>query len=138
VGAVIVKNRQILATGYNGPPPSSPHCIEQGYCYPGLANCGDSRELPSRAIHAEANAIAHAAKYGVSVSGASIYVTKEPCLSCLKMIIAAGMPQVFYETPGNREDYSPVRDSFIADGLIVLTPLQLSQAALEKAVASIS
>ena len=58
VGAVIVKNKQILATGYNGSPAGSAHCTEQGYCYPGLSSCDASKTMPSRAVHAEANAIA--------------------------------------------------------------------------------
>jgi dCMP deaminase len=70
VGAVIVKNKQILATGYNGPPSKSAHCIDLGYCYPELESCSSSQSLPSRAVHAEANAIAQAAKSGESTSGA--------------------------------------------------------------------
>lgn len=135
VGAVIVKNRQILATGYNGPPAGSPHCTDQGFCYENLSNCGESKVLPSRSIHAEANAIAYAAKHGVSVDGAVIYATKEPCLSCLKAIIAAGIRQVFYETASDRPDYDPVRKSFVDAGLVELYPLQISPEALTKAVA---
>jgi dCMP deaminase len=78
VGAVIVKDRQILATGYNGSPPGSPHCTAQGFCYEGLQKCTDNN-LPSRSIHAEANAIAQAAKHGIRTDGATIYVTLEPC-----------------------------------------------------------
>ena len=62
VGAVIVKNRQILATGYNGSPSGSAHCTTQGFCYPGLSSCDASKILPSRAVHAEANAIAKSRK----------------------------------------------------------------------------
>ncbi|KKI98946.1 CMP/dCMP deaminase zinc-binding protein [Prochlorothrix hollandica PCC 9006 = CALU 1027] len=134
VGAVIVKDRQILATGYNGPPAGSPHCTDQGFCYGDLEHCGQSRSLPSRSIHAEANAIAYAAKHGVSVNGAVIYATKEPCLACLKAIIAAGIDQVFYETPSHPGDADVVRDSFVAAGLVQLQRLQISPAALTKAV----
>ena len=96
VGAVIVKDRQVLATGYNGSPSGSAHCTAQGFCYPGLDSCDSPSGLPSRAIHAEANAIAQAAKHGISTHGASIYVTLEPCLYCLKLIISAGIREVFY------------------------------------------
>jgi dCMP deaminase len=128
VGAVIVKDRQILATGYNGSPPGSPHCTAQGYCYEGLQKCTDNN-LPSRSIHAEANAIAQAAKHGIRTEGSTIYVTLEPCLSCLKLIISSGIKQVFYETVFNTGDRVTVRDSFVNDGLVKLTPIQLSVAA---------
>ncbi|MDE5085738.1 MAG: deaminase, partial [Trichodesmium sp. St16_bin2-tuft] len=69
VGAVIVKDRQVLATGYNGPPSGSAHCTSQGFCYTELSSCDASKTLPSRSVHAEANAIAQAAKHGISTNG---------------------------------------------------------------------
>lgn len=134
VGAVIVKNKQILATGYNGPPSGSAHCTAQGYCYPGLPSCDASKTMPSRAVHAEANAIAQAAKHGISTDGASIYVTLEPCLSCLKLIISAGIREVFYETPFNSGESILVRDSFVKDGLVTLKQIQLSEETAKQAV----
>lgn len=125
VGAVIVKDRQVLATGYNGSPSGSVHCTAQGFCYPGLESCDSPSGLPSRAVHAEANAIAQAAKHGISTQGASIYVTLEPCLSCLKLIISAGIQQVFYETAFNTGSKGLVRDSFVEDGLIDLQGIRL-------------
>jgi len=133
VGAVIVKNKQILATGYNGSPAGSAHCTEQGYCYPGLSSCDASKTLPSRAVHAEANAIAQAAKHGISTDGASIYVTLEPCLSCLKLIISAGIQEVFYETPFNNGENALVRDSFVKEGLVTLKQISLSEATAQRA-----
>jgi dCMP deaminase len=133
VGAVIVKDRQVLATGYNGTPSGSVHCIAQGFCYPGLSSCDTSSSLPSRAVHAEANAIAQAAKHGISTHGASIYVTLEPCLSCLKLIISAGIREVYYETAFNSGNKQLVRDSFIADGLVTLTQIQLSEEIAKRA-----
>jgi dCMP deaminase len=133
VGAVIVKNKQVLATGYNGSPSGSAHCIAQGYCYPGLSSCDLSSEFPSRAIHAEANAIAQSAKHGIETEGASIYVTLEPCLSCLKLIISAGIREVFYETPFNSDKSTLVRDSFIHEGLVNLKQIKLSKPIAEKA-----
>lgn len=133
VGAVIVKNKQVVATGYNGSPSGSAHCTTQGYCYPGLSSCDASKTLPSRAVHAEANAIAQAAKHGISCDGASIYVTLEPCLSCLKLIISAGIKEVFYETPFNAGEKALVRDSFVDEGLVVLKQVKLSEAIAQKA-----
>lgn len=133
VGAVIVKNKQVLATGYNGPPSGSVHCIDQGFCYPELSNCDASKTLPSRAIHAEANAIAQAAKHGISTAGASIYVTLEPCLSCLKLIISAGISEVYYETKFDRAENYSLRDTFIHEGLVTLKQVQLSRDQAERA-----
>jgi dCMP deaminase len=137
VGAVIVKNKQVLATGYNGPPSKSAHCTDQGYCYPGLSSCDASKTLPSRAVHAEANAIAQAAKYGVATDGAKIYVTLEPCLSCLKLIISAGIGEVVYETSFNSGDNLVVRDSFVKEGLIKLRQIQVSEEIARRAAFSL-
>lgn len=137
VGAVIVKNKQVLATGYNGPPSGSAHCTAQGFCYSGLSSCDARRDLPSRAIHAEANAIAQAAKHGIATDGASIYVTLEPCLSCLKLVISAGIREVYYETPFVSATNAVVRDSFIQEGLIQIKQIQLSKEIAEKASLSL-
>jgi dCMP deaminase len=133
VGAVIVKNKQVVATGYNGSPSGSAHCTTQGYCYPGLSSCDASKTLPSRAVHAEANAIAQAAKYGISTDGSSIYVTLEPCLSCLKLIISAGIKEIFYETSFNSGEKALVRDSFVNEGLVTIKQVQLSENIAKKA-----
>lgn len=133
VGTVIVKDRQVVATGYNGSPSGSVHCTAQGQCYPGLPSCDVSTSLPSRSIHAEANAIAQAAKHGIPTSGASIYVTLEPCLSCLKLIIASGIKEVFYETSFNTGEKAVVRDSFINEGLVILKQINIPAIVAEKA-----
>mgnify|MGYP006272259287 CR=1 FL=1 len=138
VGAVIVKNKQVLATGYNGSPSGSAHCTAQGFCYPGLSSCDASKEMPSRAVHAEANAIAQAAKHGIPTEGASIYVTLEPCLSCLKLIISAGIREVFYETPFNTGNKAIVRDSFINDNLVTLAQIQISEDTIKRATLFLS
>ncbi len=127
VGAVIVKDKQILATGYNGSPSGSVHCTSQGFCYPGLSSCDASKVLPSRAVHAEANAIAQAAKHGISTAGSSIYVTLEPCISCLKLVISAGIKEVFYETVFNGGEKAALRDMFVSDGLVTLKQIYLSE-----------
>jgi dCMP deaminase len=108
VGAVIVRNNRILATGYNSPPSGDVHCTEQGHCYVvempqsnvnlAVGKCSES-SLPSRAIHAEVNAIGQAARHGIAVEGAIIYVTLQPCLNCLKACMAAGISEVRYLHP---------------------------------------
>lgn len=133
VGAVIVKDRQVLATGYNGSPSGSVHCTAQGFCYSELSSCNASNSLPSRAVHAEANAIAQAARHGITTDGSVVYITLEPCISCLKLIISAGIKKVFYETEFNSGDKLLVRDSFVKDGLVTLTQIRLSQKMAQRA-----
>ncbi|MGA7936241.1 MAG: dCMP deaminase family protein [Kovacikia sp.] len=133
VGAVIVKNKQVLATGYNGPPSGSAHCSDQGHCYPGLGSCDSNKLMPSRAIHAEANAIAQAARHGIPTEGGTIYVTLEPCLFCLKLLISAGIREVFYETTFNTGSSIIVRDLFIQENLVTLKQIQLAEATAKKA-----
>lgn len=133
VGAVIVKNKQVVATGYNGSPSGSAHCTAQGYCYPGLSSCDANKTMPSRAVHAESNAIAQAAKHGTATEDASIYVTLEPCLSCLKLIISAGIQEVFYETTFNSGEKALVRDSFVKEGLVTLKQIHLSEKTAQRA-----
>ncbi len=125
VGAVIVKNRQVLATGYNGSPAGSIHCTAQGFCYEGLSSCDASKDLPSRAVHAEANAIALCSRHGIATEGATIYVTLEPCISCLKLIISAGIKEVYYETHFNTGDKVTVRDYYVQDKLVNLYQMSI-------------
>lgn len=92
VGAVLVKDKKILTTGYNGPPPGLPHCDEKGGCLReklGVPS-GERHEI-SRAVHAEQNAIIQAAISGVIINGATLYCTNHPCILCTKMLIAAGI-----------------------------------------------
>ncbi|MEJ5306705.1 MAG: dCMP deaminase family protein [candidate division WOR-3 bacterium] len=95
VGAIIVKDRHILSTGYNGPPKGVKHCDELGGCLREKLNVpsGERMEL-SRAVHAEQNAIIQAAKLGINIEGADMYVTNQPCFICAKMIINAGIKRV--------------------------------------------
>ncbi len=93
VGAVIVRDKRILTTGYNGSPAGMPHCEDVG-C---LIRIVDGRESCQRTLHAEQNAIIQAAYHGVSVRGATIYCTHQPCLVCTKMILNAGIEEVYYE-----------------------------------------
>jgi dCMP deaminase len=88
VGAIIVKDRRILTTGYNGSPAGLPHCDEIGHLMVN-GHC-------VRTLHAEQNAIIQAALHGVGVAGGTMYVTHQPCLTCAKMIINAGIRRVVY------------------------------------------
>jgi dCMP deaminase len=88
VGAVIVRDKRILTTGYNGAPKGLAHCTEAG-CLMVNGHC-------VRTLHAEQNAIIQGALHGVDVSGSTIYVTHQPCLLCAKMIINAGIERVVY------------------------------------------
>lgn len=98
VGAVIVRERSILASGYNGAPSGLPHCTEVGcLIYESHTPDGRVEENCYRTIHAEINAIAQAAKNGVSIRDADIYVTHTPCIHCLKVLINTGIRRVFYE-----------------------------------------
>lgn len=88
VGAVIARNKVILSTGYNGAPRGLPHCDDVGH------EIVDGHCI--RTIHAEANAIAQAARNGASVEGATIYLTISPCYDCFKMMINSGIKEVVY------------------------------------------
>ncbi len=95
VGAVIVKDKHIIATGYNGAPRGIAHCDEKGGCLReklGVPS-GERHEL-CRALHAEQNAIIQAATLGQSIEGATIYITNQPCVICAKMIINAGIERI--------------------------------------------
>lgn len=95
VGAVIVKDKHIVATGYNGAPRGIKHCEELGGCLReklGVPS-GERHEL-CRALHAEQNAIIQAATLGMCIEGADIYITNQPCSICAKMLINAGIKRI--------------------------------------------
>lgn len=96
VGAVIVRDKRILATGYNGAPSGMDHCLEIG-CIRDLEKIpSGTRQEKCRAVHAEQNAIIQAAIHGVSIAGATIYCTHQPCILCAKMIINSNIKKVVY------------------------------------------
>ncbi|NMA69138.1 MAG: dCMP deaminase family protein [Desulfitobacterium sp.] len=99
VGAVIVKDQQILSTGYNGSPTGLSHCAETGCLREKLGIPSGERTEICRAVHAEQNALVQAAKHGVSIKGADIYTTVQPCVLCTKLLINAGIKKVFYLIP---------------------------------------
>ncbi len=90
VGAVIVRDKRIIATGYNGAPAGMAHCNEVG------CSIDEHRPGCQRAVHAEANAIAYAAREGISLAGSTIYTTHSPCVPCAQLIINAGIEMVVY------------------------------------------
>lgn len=100
VGALIARDKNILATGYNGSPAGLPHCTEVGcLIYESRTPTGEIEQNCFRTIHAEINAIAQAAKNGASIRDADIYITHTPCIHCCKVLINTGIKRVFYEKP---------------------------------------
>jgi len=88
VGALIVKNNQILATGYNGSLKGSKHCDEIGHLMEG-SHC-------VRTVHAEANAIVQAAYHGISINGSTLYSTASPCFNCFKLMVNSGIKRIIF------------------------------------------
>ena len=117
VGAVIVKDKRVVTTGYNGAPAGVKSCVEKGECLSKKLNIasGTKHEL-CFAVHAEQNAIIQAAKLGVSIDGATLYCTHQPCVICAKMIINAGISRVVYKE-GYPDDFS--LELFKESGLLV-------------------
>ena len=95
VGAILVKDRRILATGYNGAPKNLAHCAITG-CVREQENIpsGERHEV-CRALHAEQNALLQAATYGVKIEGATLYCTTQPCVMCAKMLINVGVEKIY-------------------------------------------
>ena len=98
VGAIVVKEKRVLTTGYNGAPKGMRHCEEVGCLRERLKVPSGERHELCRGVHAEQNAIVQAAYFGVSIKDASMYVTNSPCSVCAKMIVNAGIASVIYET----------------------------------------
>lgn len=96
VGAVVVKDKRILTTGYNGAPSNVRHCLESGCLREKLNVASGQRHELCRGIHAEQNAIIQAALHGVSIKDATLYCTNLPCAICAKMIINAGIKKIIY------------------------------------------
>jgi dCMP deaminase len=96
VGAVAVKDKRILATGYNGVPARVAHCAEVGCLRERLGIPSGQRHELCRGLHAEQNVIVQAAAHGISIAGAEIYCTTQPCLICTKMLINCGIKAIYY------------------------------------------
>lgn len=97
VGAVIVKDKRILSTGYNGVPSGLLHCLDIGCLRDKLKIPSGERQELCRGLHAEQNAIIQGAMYGVSLMGSVIYVTNQPCITCAKMLIQSGIIKIYYQ-----------------------------------------
>ena len=140
-GAVIVRARQVMATGYNGSIPGAPHCIDDGVCYRRRLGANDAEKLAwCRASHAEANAVAQAARAGIAIEGSTLYTTLSPCFTCVKLIASAGIKRVVYEHP--YESTNAARDRHWQDALkeagIVSVHLKIDADSVRQAAISLS
>jgi len=98
VGAVLVMDKRLLATGYNGAPSGLAHCLEVGCLRERMQVPSGERHELCRGLHAEQNAIIQAAFHGIRIQGATLYCTNLPCVICSKMIINAGIREIIYES----------------------------------------
>lgn len=106
VGAVIVKDKRVMTTGYNGAPAGVRTCVERGECLrKKLGIPSGTRHEMCYAVHAEQNAIIQAAKLGVNIDGSTLYCTHQPCILCAKMIVNAGIVRVVYHS-GYPDDFA--------------------------------
>lgn len=96
VGAVLVRDNRILTTGYNGAPSGVAHCSQKGCLRNQLGIPSGQKQELCRALHAEQNAVVQAALHGVDTAGATAYVTTQPCITCTKILINAGIRRVVY------------------------------------------
>jgi dCMP deaminase len=97
VGAILVKDKRILATGYNGAPAGLKHCEEVGCLRESSSIPSGQRHELCRGLHAEQNVIIQAAYHGISIKGATLYCTNKPCVICSKMLINAGIRKIYYD-----------------------------------------
>jgi dCMP deaminase len=112
IGAVIVKDKNIIATGYNGSPAGQPHCTDVGcLLYVSRNPDGEEEENCFRTIHAEINAIAQAAKHGVEINDAYIYITASPCYHCLKTLMNTGIKRIYYLKPYKIDRIRPLLEN---------------------------
>lgn len=127
VGAVIVKENRILATGYNQPPSGFPHCDQIGCIRDELGiKTGENQEV-CYGLHAEQNALMQAARFGIATEGATMYVTHKPCSVCARLIINAGIKRVVY-----LRDYpDPLSDFFFKTTGVKLEKLDVRSDDLE-------
>lgn len=116
VGAVIVKDKRVLSTGYNGAPKGSKHCDEKGCIRVDLDVPSGTRHELCRGVHAEQNAVVQAAYFGVSVKDSTIYTTTYPCSMCAKMLINAGVVEIVYNE-GYPDDLS--KELIAESGMVI-------------------
>ena len=111
VGAILVKDKRILATGYNGAPSGLKHCEEVGCIRQNASIPSGERHELCRGLHAEQNVIVQAANHGIAIDGATIYCTNKPCVICSKMIINAGIKKIVYDEGYN----DPLADQMLVE-----------------------
>ena len=116
VGAVIVREKRVVATGYNGSPPGLPHCDDVGH---DIVTQADGTENCVRTVHAEMNAILQAAQYGVSLAGTTLYTNTYPCWHCAKAILGARIATVVVDQDYNND--ARVAEAFKASGVRLVT-----------------
>lgn len=116
VGAILVKDKRILATGYNGSPAGLRHCEEVGCLREDSSVPSGERHELCRGLHAEQNAIIQAAYHGIAISGATVFCTNKPCVICSKMIINAGITKICYD-----QDY----DDLLADQMLAEADIEI-------------
>jgi dCMP deaminase len=138
VGSVIVVDRQVVSTGYNGSVPGAPHCLDDGRCHKrSIAGPETSgRYELSRAVHAEANAVGMAARRGITVKGGTLYTTLAPCATCVKLLSSAGIARVVYEKAYDTADGQATDDwaqaldeAGIKHERLTLSPMTVEKAA---------
>ena len=121
VGAILVKDRRILSTGYNGAPAGLKHCEEVGCLRIDSSIPSGMRHELCRGLHAEQNSIIQAAYHGIPIAGSSLYCTNKPCSICSKMIINAGIKEIFYEEGYN----DPLADQMLTEADVKIIRLVL-------------
>jgi dCMP deaminase len=132
VGAVIVKDKRILTTGYNGAPVGLKHCTEIGCIRETMKVPSGERHELCAGLHAEQNAIIQAAFHGVSIRGATLFCTNLPCSICAKMIINAGIKSIYYLS-----DYADaMSEKYLKEAAIELIKLDATAGAGENACPS--
>jgi dCMP deaminase len=117
VGSVIVKDKRLLTSGYNGAPSGLSHCSQAGCIREKLTIPSGERQELCRGLHGEQNAIVQAALHGVSVAGGTLYCTHQPCITCTKMIVNAGIVRVVFE---NNYPDALAREIFAEAGIEVV------------------
>jgi dCMP deaminase len=121
VGAILVKERRILATGYNGAPSGVRHCEEVGCLRQDNAVPSGTRHELCRGLHAEQNAIIQAAYHGISITGSTLYCTNKPCVICSKMLINAGIRTICYDQGYN----DPLADQMLEEAGVEMVRLSI-------------
>jgi dCMP deaminase len=142
IGAVIVKNNRILATGYNGAVHGAPHCIDRGpeFCLRRSVGAHDADKYNyCLSSHAEVNAIDQAARFGIPLEGAVLYCTLEPCNWCFKQLIQAGIREIYFEESYDSKNkefdlyWRQIMESH--EGIRVFEQISLSREALDMVTA---